>query len=77
MSESKKIYTATDAVYREELQKVLDVENEISALNQSKREIIKYSESKGCNPKILRQLIRVAKMKKADRETLQDALDME
>lgn len=76
MSESKKIYTATDAVYREKLANVLDIENEIAELSARKRDTIKSAEKDGCNPKILKQLVRVAKMTQSDREILQDALDV-
>ena len=51
-------------------------ENEIAELNARTRDTIKSAEKDGCNPKILKQLVRVAKMTQSDREILQDALDV-
>lgn len=76
MTEQKNTYTATDAVYREWLAKVLEVEDEVKELNQTKRDLIKTAETKGCNPKILRQLVRITKMQQADKDSLQDALEL-
>ena len=76
MTDQKKFYTATDTIYKEYLSRMLNVENEIKELKLNKKEIISEGATKGCNPKILRQMERLAKMNQDEQQALQDALEM-
>ena len=76
MSEQKEMYTATDSVYREQMNKILDIDREIKELNRDKHNILAEAQKKGCNPKILKQMVRITKMRHSDQAALQDALDM-
>lgn len=76
MSEQKEMYTATDSIYREQMKKILDIDREIKELNHDKRNILAEAQKKGCNPKILKQMVRITKMRQSDQDALQDALDM-
>lgn len=76
MSEQKEMYTATDSVYREQMNKILDIDREIKELNRDKHNILADAQTKGCNPKILKQMVRITKMRQSDQDALQDALDM-
>lgn len=76
MSEQKEIYNATESVYREQMNKILDIDREIKELNRDKHNVLVGAQAKGCNPKILKQMVRIAKMRQSDQDALQDALDM-
>lgn len=76
MTEQKNNYTATESVYKENLNKILSVDAEIKELNADKRNIILNAEKDGCNPKILRQMVRLSKMQQADQAALADALEI-
>lgn len=76
MTEQKKIYTANDLVYHKFLEEILTVEQEVKELNQQKKEIIARAEKEGCNPRILRQKVRISKMRQPDQDALRDALEL-
>lgn len=76
MTEQKKNYTATDSTYRKFLAEILTVEDEKKELNLQRKEIIERAEKEGCNPKILRQKVRIVKMCPADQDALRDALGL-
>ncbi len=60
----------------ERIEHIEDIEQEISELNESKREIYQEAKSNGFDPKVLREIVRLRKQDQKEREEHESLLEL-
>ena len=58
------------------VERIEHIEQEISELNEGKKEIFQEAKSNGFDPKILREIVRLRKQDQKEREELDELLDV-
>lgn len=69
-------WTATESVYREHATKIHNVKSEIKVLKGDIKQIMNDAVKAGCNPRVLKALIKLDDMRDAEKDALQDALEI-
>lgn len=69
-------WTGTEKDYRKFADKVHNVKSEIKDLNKDIKQIMHDAIKAGCNPRVLKAVIKLDEMHEAEKDALQDALEI-